>query len=85
MLVGVELKSVNITLLVLTRIGPGFSGSEMSAWRVDSCTLTCEGESEVFMLLEFDVIVIKLDLRPKNFGALNAISYLRHSQCSDHS
>ena len=46
---GTESKGFNITLLVLTRIGPGFSGSEISGWRVDSCTLTCVVDSGVDM------------------------------------
>ena len=36
------MRNCYITLLVFTTIGPGFSGSEMSEWRVDSCILTCD-------------------------------------------
>ena len=56
--VAIERGSSNITLLVLTRIGPGFSGSEMSGWRVDSCTLTCVAESEVDIALPLTLVVI---------------------------
>ncbi len=38
-------RTSDITLLVLTRIGPGFSAKEMSGWRVVSWTLTWESES----------------------------------------
>ena len=56
--VGTGDKSSNITLLVLTRIGPGFSGSEMSGWRVDSCTLTCEDESGLTVAMPRTLIVV---------------------------
>ena len=36
-------------LPVLTRIGPGLSGSEMSGWRVVNCTLTWERGSLVLI------------------------------------
>ncbi len=38
-------RTSNITLLVLTRIGPGFAAKEMSGWRVESWTLTRESVS----------------------------------------
>lgn len=84
------MESVNITLLVLTRIGPGLSGSEISGWRVDSCTLTCEYESEVSIPLEPAVTVSiammnkkKLNLTSKVFWCAERyllLTYLRHSQ-----
>ena len=58
MSVETELKSYNITLLVLTRIGPGFSGSEMSGWRVDICTLTCEVDSGLDVAMPSTLAII---------------------------
>ena len=53
-----ESKSFSITLLVFTRIGPGFSGSEISGWRVDSCILTCVVDSEVDMTMSLTLILL---------------------------
>ena len=52
------LDSFNITLLVLTSIGPGFSGREISGWRVDNSTLTWDGESEVEVAVSVSVAMM---------------------------